>query len=406
MFFRSWRAPLRSRSPRSPPTTTSSSTEVARSSSRLLPLSSCRRLHSPRRTILGCSGCLNSSTAAFWFKQVCHNEGWIRHRTRGSATGEVAATSTTTTARRSAGFPSRTRSRSTSRSQLDTLAQERQQRLPAALAASLPMPRADWEQNRDQADRLLREMIALQEELDWRCYRLYGVTHDELTYQDGTGQPLTPRTSASASGPSRSSWPARWPPATSPPPGSSATGPRPSPRSPSAGPRRTARSSSAGSSGSERPLRRPAGAARVQAPLERGRLGRPGRRPPSAAGSRRGSKTPATGAATPPPDRPPARRGAERDDDFMDVAELYRGEAGFDVGALVTELVEPEAVPLLPAERYKPRASASGPSLGGDVGQAAPGGRDRPPGSRVADAAEAERDRRDVRRAVDCGAAG
>ena len=24
-------------------------------------------------------------------------------------------------------------------------------------------------------------MIALQEELDWRCYRLYGITEDELT---------------------------------------------------------------------------------------------------------------------------------------------------------------------------------------------------------------------------------
>ena len=41
------------------------------------------------------------------------------------------------------------------------------------------------------------------------------------------------------------------------------------------------------------------------------------------------------------------------DVDFMQVAELYRGHAGFDVHALVAELVVSESVPFLPVLRYK-----------------------------------------------------
>ena len=44
---------------------------------------------------------------------------------------------------------------------------------------------------------------------------------------------------------------------------------------------------------------------------------------------------------------------AQFDGEWMQVAELYRGYAGFDVPALVAELVEAEAVPFLPVLRYK-----------------------------------------------------
>ena len=46
---------------------------------------------------------------------------------------------------------------------------------------------------------------------------------------------------------------------------------------------------------------------------------------------------------------------AQFDGEWMQVAELYRGYAGFDVPALVAELVEAEAVPFLP------RAALQGP---------------------------------------------
>jgi hypothetical protein len=44
---------------------------------------------------------------------------------------------------------------------------------------------------------------------------------------------------------------------------------------------------------------------------------------------------------------------AATDSEFMQVAELYRRRAGFDVLALVTELAESESVPYLPRVRYK-----------------------------------------------------
>jgi SAM-dependent methyltransferase len=44
---------------------------------------------------------------------------------------------------------------------------------------------------------------------------------------------------------------------------------------------------------------------------------------------------------------------AHADDEFMQVAEVYRGRSDFDVTALVEELVGAEAVPLLPILRYK-----------------------------------------------------
>ena len=45
---------------------------------------------------------------------------------------------------------------------------------------------------------------------------------------------------------------------------------------------------------------------------------------------------------------------ARQDSEFMQVAELYRNDPAFDVQSLVAELVKAESVPLLPILRYKP----------------------------------------------------
>jgi hypothetical protein len=47
-----------------------------------------------------------------------------------------------------------------------------------------------------------------------------------------------------------------------------------------------------------------------------------------------------------------------QDSDFVQIAALYVGSADFDGAALVTELVESEAVPFLPVLRYKPSGFA------------------------------------------------
>src|SRR5690606_4024256 len=134
-------------------------------------------------------GLLNSSTACFWLQQVCHNKGgpgganskdekWHDfYQFNGTKVGQ---------------FPVPEEKPLELATRLDKLAQERQAHLPDALLSQLPMPREKWEWHGVEADRLLREMIALQEELDWQCYHIYGLSDDPLTYRDEKGQPLSP----------------------------------------------------------------------------------------------------------------------------------------------------------------------------------------------------------------------
>lgn len=297
-------------------------------------------------------GLLNSSVACFWLKYVCHNKG-------GGGIGGGLATEAweqfiEVTSTAVGQFPFPAEKPLDLATKLDTLAQERQQRLPEALAEHLPMSRPDWERRRDEADRLLREMIALQEELDWRCYRLYGITEDELTYQTGSGQPLTPpdlklgerafeivMARRMAASELSTTWferhgstpitevPARWPDSY----------------------RRLV----------ERRIER------IEEDRYVGLVERPEYK-------RRWNVDPWDEQAArvlkgwlktrledtrywPEPSLQTVRAladEAQRDADFMAVAELYRGHAGVNVRALVKELVEAEAVPFLPALRYKP----------------------------------------------------
>lgn len=135
-------------------------------------------------------GALNSSVACFWLRQVCQpkggsgigrgvqNEPWEqRYGFNGSNVEELPLcderpTDLATT--------------------LDTLARERQALLPDALVARGALTRDALAAARDAAAGCLARMIALQEELDWRCYRLYGITEDELTYRDAAGAPKAP----------------------------------------------------------------------------------------------------------------------------------------------------------------------------------------------------------------------
>jgi hypothetical protein len=75
---------------------------------------------------------------------------------------------------------------------LDHLAQEWQQHLPSQLAAHLPLSQAVLNAHKEKAATLLGSMIALQEELDWRCYGLYGLIDQDLCYQDTTGHQRKP----------------------------------------------------------------------------------------------------------------------------------------------------------------------------------------------------------------------
>jgi hypothetical protein len=125
-------------------------------------------------------GLLNSSTASFWLRQVCQDKG-----AGGISEGrrvdkwEFFYEFTGTKLEQ---FPVPPGRPLTLSRVLDTLAQQRAATLPAALSARLPLSRAELDQARDTAKLLLQQMIALQEELDWWCYRAYGLIEQELTH--------------------------------------------------------------------------------------------------------------------------------------------------------------------------------------------------------------------------------
>src|SRR5207253_643825 len=65
---------------------------------------------------------------------------------------------------------------------LDQLAQHLQSTLPSSLAQiGTPAPMV-WQQAKRNAESIIARMIALQEELDWECYRLYELLEDNLNY--------------------------------------------------------------------------------------------------------------------------------------------------------------------------------------------------------------------------------
>ena len=127
---------------------------------------------------LGLVGLLSSSTACFWLKQVCHNKGgggeWWEQRYEYDGTKLKQ-------------FPVPAERPLALARTLDDLARERADLLPAALAAR-GEPTADALRDaRARAGAIRERMIALQEELDWRCHRLYGVTGDDLCLPAGRG---------------------------------------------------------------------------------------------------------------------------------------------------------------------------------------------------------------------------
>lgn len=307
---------------------------------------------------LGLLGLLNSSVACFWLKQVCFPKGGDHvgnegARVRKTLWDERFAFNATNVAE----FPLCTGRPLDIATRLDTQSRQLAALQPAALLATGPLPtRASLDSANQQAAQLRRQMIAQQEELDWQCYRLYGllpagVTADEVEY---TGAPVEVALGERAfeivlarrivAGSEQTTWferhgsspmtdiPAHWPEDY---------------RSVVA--RRIElieRDKSIGLV--ERPefKRRwntPAWANQEQTALRDWLLAR--------------LESPALwhASADQPPQLTSTSRLADavaRDADFMQIAALYAGHADFDLAQLVAGLVAAEAVPALPAQRY------------------------------------------------------
>ncbi|MTV27838.1 BREX-2 system adenine-specific DNA-methyltransferase PglX [Nitriliruptoraceae bacterium ZYF776] len=125
-------------------------------------------------------GLLNSSVACFWMKQVSHDKG---NGGIGGGIGDEAwepRYEFDSTKLKQFPLPAG-RPLVWSRA-LDDSAHRQGELLPAAVAERAAPTRAVLDAAAAEATALRARMVALQEELDWACYHLYGLTDQELTF--------------------------------------------------------------------------------------------------------------------------------------------------------------------------------------------------------------------------------
>jgi hypothetical protein len=294
-------------------------------------------------------GLLNSSTACFWMKQVFHNKGSTVDTKSARQTTDAFENFYEFTGTGLKQFPVTEERPLDLARELDRLARERRTHLPAQLADQLPFTRADPDAHHAEAECLLRRMIALQKELDWRCYRLYGITKDELTMDPASVPEMDLGERAfeilmarkMAAGELTTTWFERH-------------RSKPITRIPAHWPEDYRRLV-------ERRI------ALIEADRNVGLIERPEykrrwNQEPWEAQEQRALRGWLMNrleipACWPDLEFQTTRRLADRagrDSEFMQVAEVYRGHPDFDVHPLVAELVESEAVPFFPVLRYKP----------------------------------------------------
>jgi hypothetical protein len=135
-------------------------------------------------------GVLNSSTACFWLKQVCHNKGstidssgarttldpWENfYQYNGSNVQDLPLPSDLPLAR---GL------------KIDALGQEIELYEPVAAFSSRESNAGELDIMRASTENLRAQMISEQEELDWECYRLYHLIKQDLAYSGDDQPPL------------------------------------------------------------------------------------------------------------------------------------------------------------------------------------------------------------------------
>jgi hypothetical protein len=126
-------------------------------------------------------GVLNSSIACFWLKQVSQNKG--NGGIGGGIGDEAWEPRYEFTGTNLEDFPLPTELPLESGRVLDELAQRLSSVRPSAACAMSVPTREGLDSARSEHDRIRARMIALQEELDWEVYRLYGLLSEEEATQ-------------------------------------------------------------------------------------------------------------------------------------------------------------------------------------------------------------------------------
>lgn len=293
-------------------------------------------------------GVLNSSLSCFWLRQVCRNKG-IRGE-GGGFTSELWEQFFAFNGTNIASLPLPKDRPLELATAIQAVADERSTLLPAALAAREVPTRASLAVGRDRAEALLVRMIALQEELDWQVYHLYGLLDESLTLPihqvppvhlgERTFEIVTAR--AIESGELQTEWFARH---------------RSTPRTtiPEHWPEsyRTLVQRRLDTIARDRDI------ALIEQPEYKRRWNLPPWEELEEIALRNWLLDRLEDVRY-WPKHPPALTSVARladavrqDDEFLQVAELYRHRADFDLTELVEELVVKESVPFLPVLRYK-----------------------------------------------------
>jgi hypothetical protein len=304
----------------------------------------------------GLVGLLNSSLACFWMKQIFHNKGSTVDTKGARQRTDAFEDFYEFTSTGLKDFPIAEPFPQDIAARIDELAHHLTELSPRNLLASSLIPtRAGLDEARGATEKLVGRMIALQEELDWRCYRIYGVLPNatiEIPLEQGEPPVVALGERAfeiviarrAAAGREATTWferhastpiteiPSHWPTEY----------------------RRVVQHRI-------EVIESDKSIALIERPEFKRRWNSPQWRDLEQAALRDWLLANLEAKASRPPstDRPPQitttsrlAETAQLDDEFMHVAELYAGHTDFDVAQLVAELAAGESVPFLPALRY------------------------------------------------------
>jgi hypothetical protein len=148
--------------------------------------------HATEDDHLALLGILNSSTACFWLKQESYPKGGDLIGDSGARVSQVPWSDRyefTGTTLQDLPLPKALPQMRASK--LDALARSLSETQRAAVVAESAPTRADLDEAREASSQIRRQMIALQEELDWEVYYLFGLIEEDLTFRTDDGVPLS-----------------------------------------------------------------------------------------------------------------------------------------------------------------------------------------------------------------------
>lgn len=125
-------------------------------------------------------GLLNSSVACFWLKQNSHDKGNEGYQSgMKSEFWERFFEFTATTIK---DFPLPSNLSAERARQIDALAEQLARQTPYVVANKAELTWGRLDAARVEHERIRAQMVAVQEELDWEVYQLYGLIKEDLTY--------------------------------------------------------------------------------------------------------------------------------------------------------------------------------------------------------------------------------